>query len=149
LTTWRLIPHQPTPGPRPSGPTFSGRAGLPWSLVVAGFAGMCALIGMETTVALLANERFAAGPGFVGLLLCVAGLTMTLTGRAGRRGGPALERTAGRRRRGRGDGGRTCRPHRGRPAVLAVLAAAAVTVSRRPGGADETMTSHRTAKDGT
>ena len=34
--------------------------------------------------------------------------------------------------------------------VLAVLAAAAVSVSRKPGGADETMGAHRTAaKDGT
>ena len=222
LTTWRLIPHRPTAGPRPSGPTFASRAGLPWALVVAGFAGMCALIGMETTVALLADERFAAGPGFVGLLLCVAGLVMTLTqaGPVGR-GGPALERSAGRRRRGRGDGGRACRPRRGRPAVvvrrvrggrrrrpgrarhdheqhgvpdraaraarrvprsrpgrgrgraarrptrgrrplrhrahwpnatgavLAVLAGAAVTASRKPGAADETMAAHRTAKDGT
>jgi hypothetical protein len=35
-------------------------------------------------------------------------------------------------------------------AILAVLAAAAVSISRKPDGADETMGAHRTAaKDGT
>lgn len=222
LTTWRLIPHHPTAGSRPSGPTFASRAGLPWALVVAGFAGMCALIGMETTVALLADERFAAGPGFVGLLLCVAGLAMTLTqagpvAAAARRwsdrrvavagavamagglaglaaGGPSslfvacvavvaagqgvlgtttnsmVSRIAPPGRRGEYLGlvqaaaaaGRLVGPPvagalfdagthwpNATGAVLAVLAGAAVAVSRRPAAADETMAAQRTAKDGT
>lgn len=222
LTTWRLIPNHPTSGAPPSRPPFPGRAGMPWSLVVAGFAGMCALIGMETTVALLADARFAAGPGFVGLLLCVAGLVMTLTqagpvgafarrwsdrrvavagavamagGLAGLAAGgpPALfvgcvavvaagqgvlgtttnsmvSRTAPPGRRGEHLGlvqsaaaaGRLVGPPvagalydtgthwpNATGAVLAVLAAVAVAVSRRPGGADETMAAHRTAEDGT
>jgi MFS transporter, DHA1 family, tetracycline resistance protein len=223
LTTWRLIPYRPSAGPRPSGTAYTRRDGLPWSLVVAGFAGMCALIGMEATVALLANERFAAGPGFVGLLLCVAGLAMTLTqagpvGAGARRwgerrvavagavamagglaglaaGGPPtlflacvavvaagqgvlgtttnsmVSRIAPPGRRGEYLGLTQAAAAAGRlvgppvagalydsgtnwpnvtGAVLAVLAAAAVSVSRKPGGADETMGAHRTAaKDGT
>ena len=117
LTTWRLIPHRPTAGPRPSGSTRPGRGGLPWSLRrgrlrrdvrpdrhgddgrAAGRRAFRGRPGVRRPAAVRGRPGHDAHPG-----------------RAGRRGGPALGRTAGRRRRGRGDGGRACRPRRGRPA---------------------------------
>ncbi len=77
---WLLARRMPDAAPRSRlGPT--GRAALPaaaWPLLAVGFAAMCALVGMETTVALLAAERIGAGPVLVGALLCAAGLAMTL-----------------------------------------------------------------------
>jgi MFS family permease len=72
----------------------------PWPLLVAGFASMAAFVGMETTVAYLASARFGAGPAFVGLLLCAAGLTLTvvqgfLVSPAAHRFGEARVATAG------------------------------------------------------
>lgn len=92
VLVWRALPavtpaRTPTVtsvwGPRPRALTAGG-------LLVAAFAGMCALVAMETTIAFLAESRFDAGPGFVGLLLCAAGLAMTLV-----QGGPLA--TAARR----------------------------------------------------
>jgi DHA1 family tetracycline resistance protein-like MFS transporter len=77
LLAWRL-PVAPPPEPGCAARRAGSAEGAPWALVAAAFAGMCALVGMETTVAFLAERRFAAGPGFVGALLCVAGLAMTL-----------------------------------------------------------------------
>ncbi len=62
--------------PRPRG--RSGRRVAPWPLLAAGFATMTAFVGMETTVAYLAASRFDAGPAFVGVLLAVAGLVLTV-----------------------------------------------------------------------
>jgi MFS family permease len=76
LLAWRTLPD-PAPGPRGRAPE-EPLPHPPWALIAVGFLGMCALVGMETTVALLAGARFDAGPGFVGVLLCVAGLAMTL-----------------------------------------------------------------------
>jgi DHA1 family tetracycline resistance protein-like MFS transporter len=74
LLAWRALPD---PEPRTAAPA-AGPAQLPRALLAVAFLGMCALVGMETTVALLAGDRFAAGPGYVGVLLCLAGLAMTL-----------------------------------------------------------------------
>lgn len=64
-----------TPRPQPHRP---GRRVAPWPLLLAGFAGMAAFVGMETTAAYLAATRFAAGPAFVGVLLAAAGLVLTV-----------------------------------------------------------------------
>lgn len=56
----------------------SDRHGAPRPLLVAGFATMAAFVGMETTVAYLAADRFGAGPVFVGALLAGAGLVLTV-----------------------------------------------------------------------
>lgn len=67
-TASRAQPALPTPRRRVA----------PWPLLVAGFATMAAFVGMETTAAYLAAARFGAGPGFVGVLLASAGLTLTV-----------------------------------------------------------------------
>jgi MFS transporter, DHA1 family, tetracycline resistance protein len=72
--------------PRPK----AGRRVAPWPLLVAGFATMAAFVGMETTIAYLASARFGAGPGFVGVLLAAAGLTLTAV--QGFLVGPAAQR---------------------------------------------------------
>ncbi|WP_020666355.1 MFS transporter [Amycolatopsis nigrescens] len=68
-------PAPVSPAPRPAG---ARRRVAPWTLLLAGFAGMAAFVGMETTVAFLAAQRFGAGPVFVGWLLCLAGLALLL-----------------------------------------------------------------------
>jgi DHA1 family tetracycline resistance protein-like MFS transporter len=55
-----------------------GRGGGGWLLLIAVAAGMLALVGLESSVGLLAGVWFAAGPGFVGVVLAVAGVAMTL-----------------------------------------------------------------------
>jgi DHA1 family tetracycline resistance protein-like MFS transporter len=63
------------PQPRPAG---RRRMLAPWPLLVTAFASMAAFVGMETTLAFLAEQRFGAGPAFVGWLLCAAGLCLVL-----------------------------------------------------------------------
>uniref|UniRef100_UPI001BDC3CAE MFS transporter n=1 Tax=Pseudonocardia lacus TaxID=2835865 RepID=UPI001BDC3CAE len=77
LLAWRTLPD-PDPRGRPDRAAAPDVPHPPWALLTVGFLGMCALVGMETTVALLAGDRFGAGPAFVGVLLCLAGLAMTL-----------------------------------------------------------------------
>jgi DHA1 family tetracycline resistance protein-like MFS transporter len=76
VLAWKTLPAT-TPvhhGPRP---TTRGLL-APWPLLIASFASMAAFVGMETTVAFVAATRFSAGPTFVGILLCLAGLALTL-----------------------------------------------------------------------
>lgn len=91
IVAWQTLPHTP---PRIRRTTVA-TGPRPWALLIAGFTGMAAFVGMETTIAFLAADRFAAGPGFVGLLLCLAGLAMTIVQGTGI--GPAVRRWGERR----------------------------------------------------
>ncbi|MEV4318832.1 MFS transporter [Actinocrispum sp. NPDC049592] len=73
IMAWRTLPRST---PRPIAP--SAPAPPQWLLLVAGFSSMAAFVGMETTLAFLVAFRFGGGPGVVGVLLCLAGLVMTL-----------------------------------------------------------------------
>ncbi len=73
---WKTLPHT-VPMERGPQPTTRGLL-APLPLLIAGFASMAAFVGMETTVAFVAAARFDAGPMFVGLLLCLAGLALTI-----------------------------------------------------------------------
>ncbi|MGH3548675.1 MAG: MFS transporter [Pseudonocardiaceae bacterium] len=75
---WVTLPGAGPGRTRPSGNGASRRLVAPWPLLVVGFTGMVAFVSMETTVALLAGHRFGAGPGFVGLMLCLAGLALVV-----------------------------------------------------------------------
>lgn len=77
VLAWRTLPDE-RPAYRPSSAPGARRLLAPWPLLAAGFGSMAAFVGMETTLAFLAADRFGAGPGFVGLLLCLAGLALVL-----------------------------------------------------------------------
>ncbi|OLF15518.1 MFS transporter [Actinophytocola xanthii] len=88
------------PPANPSGAAAPHRRVAPLPLLLAGFAAMAAFVGMETTVAFLAAARFGAGPGLVGVLLALAGLTLVivqglLVGPAARRWGEVGVATVG------------------------------------------------------
>ena len=80
LTAWRALPRTDgAPRPAAAAPDLAGGPGRRIAaLLGVALAGSAALVGMEATVALLAGHRFGAGPGFVGILLSVAGVAMTL-----------------------------------------------------------------------
>lgn len=80
LLAWRQIEDVPGVARPATSPAerMSLMAGPVRVLLGVAFAGMCAMVGLESTVALLAGYRLGAGPGFVGLLLCVAGVAMTV-----------------------------------------------------------------------
>jgi MFS family permease len=73
---WATIPRSGTESAQQAD-AVEQRAGM-WPLLVAVAAGMLALVGLESSVGLVAGAWFAAGPGFVGTVLAVAGLAMTL-----------------------------------------------------------------------
>ncbi|WP_158226745.1 MFS transporter [Amycolatopsis vastitatis] len=98
VQAWKTLPagRPPATGTKAS----PRRVIAPWPLLVAGFATMAAFVGMETTLAFLAAERFGAGPGFVGILLCLAGAALflvqgLLVARASRRWGETRVALAG------------------------------------------------------
>lgn len=78
ILAWTMLPPgAPVAEPAPVVPDKPRRL-APWPLLAAAFASMAAFVGMETTLAFLAADRFAAGPGQVGVLLCAAGLALVL-----------------------------------------------------------------------
>lgn len=77
VLAWMTIPRSGAePGHRADDGEHPAVGG--WALLVAVAAGMLALVGLESSVGLVAGAWFAAGPGFVGAVLAVAGLAMTL-----------------------------------------------------------------------
>ncbi|MGI5133139.1 MFS transporter [Pseudonocardia sp. CA-107938] len=77
VLAWSTIPRTPVERADHAEPAARG-TGRVWPLVVAVAAGMLALVGLESSVGLLAGTWFAAGPRFVGVVLAAAGLTMTV-----------------------------------------------------------------------
>jgi hypothetical protein len=101
VLAWKTLPGGQSSAAPATGTKASPRRVIaPWPLLVAGFATMAAFVGMETTLAFLAAERFGAGPGFVGILLCLAGAALflvqgLLVARASRRWGETRVALAG------------------------------------------------------
>jgi predicted MFS family arabinose efflux permease len=73
-----VLPATQRPASATPQPAARRRALAPWPLLISGFASMAAFVGMETTLAFLAEQRFGAGPSFVGWLLCGAGLCLVV-----------------------------------------------------------------------
>jgi DHA1 family tetracycline resistance protein-like MFS transporter len=101
VPAWKTLPGgRPSAAPATRAKASPRRVIAPWPLLVAGFATMAAFVGMETTLAFLAAERFGAGPAFVGVLLCLAGAALFLVqglvvARASRRWGETRVALAG------------------------------------------------------